>query len=137
MNAWIQEIRSLVMSGRKFLVYPDNIKNMFATSNLEKFTPAVDDAFRIAAEIRPEAIVAVLKGMKARPSRVHVMEAGKVPGLWIFGSMDNFIQTDAVLEKVKKPENLQVEVLAGSGHLGFIEEPSRSQEIITTFIKTL
>ena len=127
----------LVRSGRKFLVYPDNIKNMFAPGNVEKFRSAIQDANSIASGIGDEGIIAVLKGMKTRPARIHVMEAGKVPGLWILGTMDNHIPYDTILEKVKVPANCRIEALEYSGHLGFVEEPERAQEILTAFVKNL
>ena len=127
----------LVRSGRKFLVYPDNIRSMFAPGNIEKFKSAIDDADRIAAGITGEGIITVLRGMKARPSRIHVMEAGRVPGLWILGTMDNHIPFKSIREKVRIPANCQIGILSDSGHLGFVEEPARSLEIITDFLKNL
>ena len=127
----------LVRSGKKFLVYPDNIKRMFAPVNIEKFQPAIQTANSIASGISDEGIIAVLKGMKARPSRVHVMEAGKVPGLWILGAMDSHIPSDTILGEVQMPVNCRVESLKYSGHLGFIEEPARALEIIKEFVKNI
>jgi hypothetical protein len=65
------------------------------------------------------------------------MEEGKVPCLWILGSMDNYIPCDLIQSKVKLPDNATVVVLEYSGHLGFIEEESRSLELISTFVKGL
>ncbi len=127
----------LVRSGKKFLVYPDNIKNMFAPGNIEKFQSAIQSANSIASGISGEGIIAVLKGMKSRPARVHAMEAGKVPGLWILGTKDNHIPFDTIRGKVRLPSNCRIEVLKDSGHLGFVEEPGRALEIITEFVKNL
>lgn len=127
----------LVRSGRKFLVYPDNIKNMFAPVNVEKFHSAIQEANSIASGISDAGIIAVLKGMKARPSRVHVMEACKVPGLWILGAMDSHIPYDTISEKIIMPDNCRIAVLEDSGHLGFVEQPDRAEAILTGFIKNL
>ena len=69
-----------------------------------------------------EGIIAVLNGMMARPSRLSVMEEGKVPCLWILGAMDNYIPCDTIQKRVKLPSNARVVVLEKSGHMGFIEE---------------
>jgi pimeloyl-ACP methyl ester carboxylesterase len=129
-----REIR-LVNAGKKFLMYPENVKKMYADINLEKFSAELERSKKIASEIRAEGIVAVLKGMMVRPSRLSIMEKGIVPCLWILGSMDNYIPCDEIQKKVKLPENAELVILKNSGHLGFIEEEERSVEVITGFIE--
>ena len=75
----------IVKIGKKNLMYPDNVTKMFATSNLEKFSDALQRSKDIASRIPGEGIIAVLNGMMIRPSRVSFMEEGKVPCLWILG----------------------------------------------------
>jgi pimeloyl-ACP methyl ester carboxylesterase len=71
--------------------------------------------------------------MIARPSRVQIMEEGKVPCLWILGAMDNYIPCEAIQSQVKLPSNSQVVILKNSGHIGFVEEEEESLEAITHF----
>ena len=63
------------------------------------------------------------------------MEEGRVPCLWILGSMDSYIPSDIIRTKVILPANARVVVLEKSGHLGFIEEEEISVRAITGFIK--
>jgi hypothetical protein len=126
---------SLVLAGKKDLMYPDNVSRMFATSNLEKFDAALKRSKMIASSLSAEGIVAVLKGMMERPSRVSVMEKGQVPCQWILGRMDNYINCDVIRTKVKLPSNTEVAILENSGHLGFIEEEDLSVEILGSFAK--
>jgi pimeloyl-ACP methyl ester carboxylesterase len=107
---------------------------MFADSNLEKFAGQLEQSKAIASGIRAEGIIAVLKGMMARPSRVKIMEAGSVPCLWILGAMDNYIPAVSMIQKVKLPANAQLLLLEDSGHLGFIEEKEKSAKALTEFI---
>lgn len=125
----------IVRSAKKYLLYPDNISQMYATENLSRFREELQRSKDIASTIRDEGIIAVLNGMMNRPSRLKVMEAGKVPCLWILGRMDNYISCDEILPKVNLPANARVVVLEKSGHMGFIEEESRSVQILTDFIK--
>ena len=86
----------------------------------------------------PEMVLLLsLSGMMQRPSRLGVMEEGKVPCLWILGSMDSYIPCDLIQSKVKLPQNATVVVLEDSGHLGFIEEEDNSVDVITKFVKKL
>lgn len=127
----------IVKMGKKNLMYPDNVIRMFAVSNLEKFAGALQHSKDIASRIPGEGIIAVLNGMIERPSRLSFMEEGKVPFLWILGSMDSYIPCDLIQAKVKLPSNARVVVLANSGHMGFIEEEERSLEVIKEFVNSV
>jgi pimeloyl-ACP methyl ester carboxylesterase len=129
-----REIR-FVMAGKKDLMYPDSVFKMFATSNIRKFSAALQRSKEIASSVSGEGIIAVLRGMMARPSRVSVMERGTVPCLWILGKMDNYIDCEIIQTKVKLPSSAEVVILKNSGHLGFIEEEDLSVKILGSFAK--
>jgi pimeloyl-ACP methyl ester carboxylesterase len=120
--------------GKKNLMYPDNVIKMFASSNLEKFSDALQRAKNIASRIPGEGIIAVLNGMMIRPSRLTFMEEGKVPCLWILGSMDNYIPYDFIQKQVNLPDNAKIVILANSGHMGFVEEEENSLKAIMEFV---
>jgi pimeloyl-ACP methyl ester carboxylesterase len=128
---------ALVKAGKKDLMYPENISRMFATSNLHIFSEALQRSKKIASTIKDEGIIALLKGMMARPSRLTVIEKGRIPCLWILGAMDNYINCEQILKGVKLPENAKVVVLGNSGHMGFVEEEDRTLDIIQKFVKDL
>lgn len=128
-----REIR-IVKAGKKDIMYPDNVTMMYASPNVERFSGAIERSKAIASGIPGEGIIAVLRGMMARPSRLKVMEDGRVPCLWILGRMDNYIPYGAVQEKVALPPDAEVALLEDSGHMGFIEEPERSAEVLDQFI---
>ena len=65
------------------------------------------------------------------------MESGKVPCLWILGTMDSYIPYETVVAKVKLPSNATKVVLEKSGHLGFIEEEENSVKAITEFVEKI
>lgn len=127
----------IVKMGKKNLMYPDNVIRMFAPSNLEKFAGALQRSKDIASLLPGEGIIAVLNGMILRPSRLSFMEEGKIPCLWILGSMDSYIPCELIQSKVKLPSNARVVVLANSGHMGFIEEEERSLEVIKEFVNSV
>jgi pimeloyl-ACP methyl ester carboxylesterase len=125
----------LVLAGKKDLMYPENVKKMFANINLDKFHDSLERSKMIASSIPGEGIIAVLRGMMKRPSRISVMEEGKVPCLWILGAMDNHIDCELVQTRVRLPENAEIAILKNSGHMGFIEEEERSLKIMAEFVK--
>jgi pimeloyl-ACP methyl ester carboxylesterase len=124
-----------VMEGKKDLIYPDSVEKMYASHNLDKLKDAVRRSKTIAAGIPGNGIIAILNGMIKRPSRVAVMEEGRVPCLWILGTMDNYIPYGVIQEKVKLPQNARILSLTKSGHMGFVEEEEHSASILTAFIK--
>lgn len=124
-----------VMAGKKDLIYPDSIERMYASINLEKRKDDVKRSKKIASVIPGNGIIALLNGMMKRPSRVAVMEEGRVPCLWILGTMDNYIPYGIVQEKVKLPANANLFVLRNSGHLGFIEEEEQSANELMRFAR--
>lgn len=128
---------TLIKAGKKDLMYPENIAKMYAAVNLNKFKDALKRSKEIASSISGEGIIAVLRGMMARPSRLAVMEEGKVPCLWILGKMDNYVNCELAKSKVRLPKNAELVVLENSGHLGFIEEEEESFKVIDSFIKRL
>jgi pimeloyl-ACP methyl ester carboxylesterase len=124
----------IVKMGKKNLMYPINVIKMFASSNLEKFSDALQRSKNIASRIPGEGIIAVLNGMMIRPSRLTFMEEGKVPCLWILGSLDNYIPCDLIQKQVNLPDNAKIVILANSGHMGFVEEEENSLKAITEFV---
>ena len=128
------EIR-LIKTGKWNMFFSDSIQKMFASQNLEKFKAELQHSKEISATIPGEGIISVLNGMMARPSRLPVMEEGKLPLLWILGAKDNYINCEQMLSRVKLPENSEVLVLQNSGHMGFIEEEKISLEKLAGFVE--
>jgi len=127
----------MVQEGKKEMMYPENIIGMFARSNLELFSDTVQRSKEIASGINGKGIIAILNGMMARPSRLSLMEEGRVPCLWILGAMDNYIACETVQTRVKLPSNARVMVLEKSGHMGFVEEEELSVKVVSDFVSSL
>ncbi|MGM0529494.1 MAG: alpha/beta fold hydrolase [Bacteroidota bacterium] len=127
-----REIR-VVESGKKDLIYPVNIPKMFADFNTDRFKQQLEHNKKTASAIPAEGIIAVLKGMISRPSRIEILGKGDVPMLMILGRYDNYIPYDEVKNRIKLPDNAEMLVLEKSGHLGFIEEREKSQQAIIDF----
>lgn len=128
---------NIVMSGKKDKMVPDNVEKMFAPMNLDKFKEEVKNSKSIASGLPGNGIIAVLNGMMKRPSRLKLMEEGKIPCLWILGSHDNYIPCNDIQKKVRLPGNAKIAVLKNSGHMGFVEEEEHSAGLLKDFISGL
>ena len=128
---------ALVEQGNKEMFYPESITRMYATSNLEKFSEAVQHSEEIASKLSDAGIIAVLNGMMGRPSRLSVMENGKVPYLWIMGALDNYIPARPCGKGLifhPMPDWLSS---VNRGIMGFIEEEELSIKALSDFIRQL
>jgi pimeloyl-ACP methyl ester carboxylesterase len=128
---------ALVNEGNTEMFYPGNITKMYGESNLELFSEAVQRSKAIASRLNGKGIIALLNGMIERPSRLSVMQEGRVPCLWILGAMDNYISCKSMQLRVKMPANARLVVLKNSGHMGFIEEEDLSIKILSDFVGSL
>jgi pimeloyl-ACP methyl ester carboxylesterase len=132
----ISEI-NLTRSGKKFVFYPGNIRNLYAEKNREIMASEIARSQKIASSVSSEGITAVLYGMMERPERVSLIEKGTVPFLWILGTHDSHISCDSMKQKVKMPANSELVILENSGHMGFIEEEDLSVRIVSDFVKKM
>jgi pimeloyl-ACP methyl ester carboxylesterase len=128
---------SLILSGKKEMIWPEHIRKCYAASNLEKFRDIIQQAGVNASSVSAEAMTGVLRGMMARPSRLAVMESGKIPCLWILGAMDSHISCEQIQSKIHLPRNAKTVILTNSGHMGFIEEEELSLKVMDKFVKKL
>ena len=130
------EIR-LINAGKRNMFFADSIGRMYAAGNTGKFDAELKRSEEIAATIPDAAVISVLKGMMARPSRLSVMEEGRVPCLWILGAGDNFIDYEQIQGWVRLPGYAEVFVLENSGHMGFIEEEKEVLKKFSEFVAGL
>ena len=124
---------ALVEAGKKDDMIPNFVNNLYAPQNLKTMPDAVNKSLSIAMNMSNKVIIADLKGMIKRPSRVNLIEEGKVPLLWIFGDSDNHINHNEVLKTVTLPSNAEVAVLQNVGHMGFVEAEEVSANILMEF----
>ena len=128
---------ALVERGGKEEMIPAFVQNLYAERSLKTMPEAVARSLSIALKTDEKTIIADLKGMIARPSRVNLIEEGKAPLLWILGEKDSHIDCKEILKNVKLPSNSEVAVLSDVGHMGFIEAEEASANILISFASKL
>ena len=131
-----REIR-IIEKGQKRLLVNQNIPNMYATDNLEKFGEAVCRSKEIAHKLNEDGVIAAVRGLKARPDRSEVLKKSGIPCLNIIGKKDNYIDFENVALKTELPDNSMRLILEESGHMGFIEEAEKARDGIYQFLKSI
>lgn len=125
----------LVREGKKDLIVKVNIPRAFADDNLEDLSGKVKWAQEIAMENADEGIISLLNGMKERPDRSALLKDDIIPYLLIAGKKDNYIPFEAARCIPNLGSNISFSVLENSGHMGFVEEPDRSAQILKEFFR--
>jgi pimeloyl-ACP methyl ester carboxylesterase len=132
----IREIR-FVEDGKKNLIGKFTIPNAFADNNLKEKSKEIKNLINIALQTSKDGIIASLNAMMNRPDLSETLSNSKLPFLLILGKKDNYIDYDHIIQKISLPKNSKIHTLKNSGHMGFIEEPENSIQIINQFINTL
>ncbi len=127
----------IIEKGLKRLLVIQNIPNMYATDNLEKFQDAVRFSKQIAHGLSDEGVIAAIRGLKSRPDRSSILEQAKVPCLNIIGRKDNYIPFEEVSLTTILPIGSSRLILENSGHMGFIEEPEEARKGIFQFLNKI
>jgi len=127
----------LIEAGKKDEMIPDFVRGLYAGKNLEVLKESVERSVKIASGTYEKTIIADLRGMMERPSGLHLIEEGKVPLLWILGTMDSHINHAEIQQKVRMQVNARVVILYNSGHMGFIEEEELAVKYLTEFADSL
>lgn len=81
-----------------------------------------------------DALISYYRAMIDRPDRTHVLKSFTGPILFIIGEKDTAIPLEASLKQCYLPARSHVFVL-DTGHMGMIELPERSADILRSFLE--
>jgi pimeloyl-ACP methyl ester carboxylesterase len=125
---------SLVKCGKKKQIINVNIPKGFANDNHIRLKEQIERAKEIARSSDDDGVIALLKGMKQRPDRSHVMVMKDIPILLIGGKKDNYIPVEVFFRLTEMAPHASSLLLENSGHMGFIEEPEQTFQTISSWI---
>jgi hexosaminidase len=123
-----------VKRGKKDLIATFNIPTAFGDENQKLFKQEVESTIEIALKTSKEGIITNLHAMMDRPDLSESLQHSKIPFLLIAGKKDNYIDFKTIVPKIRLPINSELCVLDNSGHMGFIEEKTKSSNIVSQFI---
>ena len=123
----------IVKSGRKELLSRLLPEKRYAPENRKRMREEIEAGALQVMLTEDEGIIALLNGMMERKNQNAMLAGLDVPQLFIFGRHDELIPTEKAEAVIEKNPQAQVVWLEHSGHMGFLEEPARSLEIIEAF----
>ena len=125
---------ALVRAGKKEALARVAPEAGFAADNRRRMKSYIDDLTEQVAMTEDDGIVALLNGMIERPDRNEMLRQSPVRQLFIFGRKDGYIPVEVAGQLAASHPQAQVEWLDESGHMGFLEQPDRSAEIMLQFV---
>ena len=105
----------------------------FAAENRTRMADAVADLAEQVFVTEESGIVALLRGMCARPDRNAMLRTSPVRQLFVFGRADDYIPAERAEAIAAAHPQARVVWLDRSGHMGFLEEPAAAAAAILDF----
>jgi pimeloyl-ACP methyl ester carboxylesterase len=109
------------------------VPGLFASDHRAAHQPVIYELVDRASRLAPEAVAQAAAAMRDRSDRRDILAALAVPVLWVVGGADPVIPLEMSLRQVGLARDSTVHVLAGVGHMGMFEAPSRTLRAVSDF----
>jgi len=108
--------------------------NLFSPHTNERSPELVNDFIQSLAGFKSEPLIAYYEAMIHRPDRIAVLKNSNVPVLFVMGEHDVAAPMQDVLKQCHLPSRSFIHILHQSGHLGMLEQPEKSNRLLTEFL---
>ncbi len=122
-----------VKAGGASALLPDLASKLLAPGAAEDLRTR---AAALIGRTAPEAIVAGLAAMAARPDRTGILESFPRPLLVLHGSADQIIPVAEAAQPVRQAGPLDRVLLEGVGHMPMWEDPARTADAIAAWARS-
>lgn len=113
------------------------IPNLFSPSEVQDYPREIENLKKIAFDTPNESIIAALRGMMERKDHRELLENLEIPILIIAGKDDEKIQLGVIAQQAILPRHSELIILAGVGHMGYIEAYETTLKIIKSFAERI
>jgi pimeloyl-ACP methyl ester carboxylesterase len=111
----------------------DFVPDLFAKSNVEKFQNQISSLQQEALKTPEAGIIAALEAMRDRSGKIDLLTTTVLPVLFIAGKEDSRIPLSTIIAQAMLPGHSEILILAGTGHMGFLEESEKTLGFIRSF----
>jgi len=108
--------------------------NLFSLLTKAENPGLIDKQINSLDNFSPAALVSYYEAMINRPDRTAILLQATVPVLFIIGKYDNAVPPEDSLQQCHLPEKSYIHMLNRSGHMGMLEEPQQSNQILEKFL---
>jgi pimeloyl-ACP methyl ester carboxylesterase len=113
------------------------IPGLFAPSTLSEQPWLIEKQIKDAYNFSESSVVSYYSAMMIRPDRCAVLKQFEKPVLFVSGEADTLIPTQDLLEQTKLAKKGHFYQLQYSGHMGMLEEPEKTNQILTSYLASL
>jgi len=85
--------------------------------------------------MKKEAVIAALEGMKIRKDQTELLRSTSLPVLFIMGLKDPRTPMSRIAEMISLPACSELLLLRDAGHMGYIEAPEETFEMVRGFAR--
>lgn len=109
------------------------IQGLVAPHNYKK--SIIEEIEKIICKTSSQSVKEGIKAMLYRTDNFEIYKKSTIPYLMLAGKYDQLILLDKILEQSSQAQNVMIEILKNTGHLGMIEEPEKTRDTIINYAK--
>ena len=113
------------------------IPNLYGPVTKEQHGHRIAAHLEQAGNFSGAALVSYYVSMMQRPDRRHVLSETRLPVLFIMGKHDTAVPMEDGLKQCHLPNQSYVHILENAGHMGMVEEPERSNQILNEYLEVV
>ncbi|WP_276484962.1 alpha/beta fold hydrolase [Paraflavitalea pollutisoli] len=111
--------------------------NMFAPAYKKAHPEVVQEIVDRYSNFSTESLVRYYESMMSRPDRTDILKKTALPVLLIAGEYDTAIPKEHTMQQSYLPALSYIHLLQYAGHMGMLEEPTRSNSILADFLEDI
>lgn len=111
--------------------------NLYAPRSREEHPEWIAEHLAATHNFSPATLVSYYMAMIDRPDRTAVLQESTVPVLFVMGRYDAAAPLQDVLKQCHLPRLSYIHILDESGHMGMIEEKTKTADLLSAFVFTL
>lgn len=111
-----------------------SIPNLYSPATKQDNPALIEQQLQTGQRFSNEALIAYYEAMIQRLDRTEVLRRSTVPVLFVLGKHDTAVPLQAGLVQCHLPQIAYIHVLEHSGHMGMVEEPERSNTILSQYL---
>ncbi|WP_276500490.1 alpha/beta fold hydrolase [Terrimonas pollutisoli] len=111
--------------------------NLFSAFTKEQRPELIDEFIRGLNNFSAPALVSYYEAMMDRQDTTDLLKTTSLPVLFVIGEHDNAIPFQDSLTLTHLPEKSYIHILHQSGHMGMLEETTKSNTILKEFLRDM
>lgn len=108
--------------------------NLFSQKTKDERPELIDELIEDYRNFSDLSLVTYYRAMIERPDRTPVLKETRLPVLFILGEYDTAVPLKDGLQQCHLPEKSYIHILRQSGHMGMVEEPEKSTQLLKDYL---